>query len=87
VNLSANLAVGAETYQVQNVDGSFSSATESVITSWYISDGDINYLRTDSSQPTTQYTTAASAPIGRKTFVIAITRDNRGGSDAVVFAQ
>jgi hypothetical protein len=87
VNLSADLAVGAEAYQVQNQDGSFSNSTESVITSWYISDGDVNYLRTDSAQPTTQLTTAASAPSGRKTFVIAIARDNRGGSDAVIFSQ
>jgi hypothetical protein len=87
VQLQASVNVGAENYQVKSKDGSLFNQSESLFTSWFISDGELTYSRTDSNQSTTQLTAVSAAPSGRKTFVMAILRDNRGGSDAVVFSQ
>jgi hypothetical protein len=86
VKLTVGLDVGAETYQIKNQDGSLTSLTESITTSWFISDGDVKFLRTGANEET-EFTAPAAAVAGRKSFVIAITRDGRGGMDARIFSQ
>lgn len=83
-NLSASLDSGsAESFEVQNSDGSTTTKSEEVLVSWHVSDGTLKYIRTTGSD-TTDYESPSGAPSGRKIFVIAVARDERGGQSILV---
>lgn len=76
-------AIGTEAYQVMNADGSLTTRNETLITTWFVSDGSFKLIRTENIN-TTEYTAPLAYPSGRKAYVIALTRDERGGTAAVI---
>jgi hypothetical protein len=72
-------ATGAENYLTMATDGSFKQNTETLVTTWFISDGTLQYERTDGST-STQYSPASPLPSGHFQ-VIGVLRDGRGGED------
>lgn len=84
VNLSIAVgAIGAESYQVLKSDGTYDNRTENLVTSWFISDGEVKFLRTTSFD-STEYKGPEAAPTSRKAFIIALTRDERGGASVLI---
>jgi hypothetical protein len=74
----SSVVSGTESYQIQNVDSSYTNKTEDLTTSWFISDGELQYQRTTATT-TTEWKAPESAPSGRKSWVIAVVYDGRGG--------
>ena len=75
-------AASPESYTYKDSNGNLVSATESLSTTWFITDGEMKYYRT-SSGDTNTCKTPSSYPSGRKSAVIAVTRDTRGGIQIV----
>lgn len=72
-------SVGVESYSQMQADGSLKTGTEELSTTWFISDGSLKYYRTV-NLATNEYTGPSAAVAGRKSFIITVTRDGRGGS-------
>ncbi|MES2803143.1 MAG: hypothetical protein V4654_11665 [Bdellovibrionota bacterium] len=82
-SLSTNLSMGSfEPYSVKLSDGSLESRTEQITTTWFITDGETKYYRSvgTSSNP---FTNPSGAPSGRSFYLLAVTRDDRGGVSVV----
>jgi hypothetical protein len=75
-------AVGAETYLVQQADGSQSTRNEEILTTWFITDGELKSYRTTGADSNT-WTTPGALVSGRDTFLLALIRDGRGGLSVV----
>lgn len=83
VTLTASFSsTSAETYSYKDSTGSLISSTESLLTTWFITDGSMKYYRTSQGDSNT-YTTPSSYPSTRRSSVIAVTRDSRGGVHVV----
>lgn len=80
VNLSLTFTSGAESYQEQLVDGSQVTRTETLQTTWFITDGEVKFFRTLGSD-SNEFTPPSTLPVGRKASIVAVTRDGRGGID------
>ncbi len=79
LTLSLNLgSPAAETYSFQKSDGSTESRDEELLTTWFITDGTTRYFRTSGTETNT-WDAPAGLTSGRDTFIITLTRDNRGG--------
>jgi hypothetical protein len=79
VNFSVTLpASAAETYLVQQADGTQVSQTELLTTTWFVTDGGMDFYRTDAGG-VDLWTPPGSKPATRGMAVIAVTRDGRGG--------
>lgn len=71
-------ATVAESYRVQTDSGSFRTETEELITTWFITDGSLKYYRSvDTAE--NKFKAPDALPTTRDAFLIAITRDGRGG--------
>jgi len=68
----------AETYLVENSDGSTYSVTETLQATWFGSDGTFSYTRTNDGGTTT-YTAPSSYSTTRSSFIVCVLRDGRGG--------
>lgn len=71
-------AITSESFQVQTDDGSYRTDQEEVVTSWFATDGNLKYYRSVSTDENI-YTAPDALPSGRDTFLLAVTRDGRGG--------
>ncbi len=71
-------AVTTESYTVLNNRGESRTETESLTTTWFSTDGKFKYYRTVGNDSNT-FTGPSAAPTGRDAFLLAITRDGRGG--------
>lgn len=79
LNLSLSFgAVTNEAYPVLSSDGSSTTKTEDLTTTWFFTDGELKYFRTLNTD-SNDFTTPSSAVTGRDSILLAITRDNRGG--------
>ncbi len=79
VELSVSYPAGSvETYSSKKSDLSLVSATESLVTTWFRTDGELKFYRTIDGG-TNKYTPPPTAPAGRQALLIAVTRDDRGG--------
>lgn len=78
VNLTADLGAGSQESYEADTGTARTTRTESITTSWYISDGDLKFERTQASGAT-EWTPPGGAPGARNVLVIAVTRDDRGG--------
>lgn len=67
-----------EAYTYKLADGSLKSRQEELSTTWFISDGELKYYRTIGAE-TNQWTAPGTAPVGRDVYLLAVTRDGRGG--------
>lgn len=77
---AAPSSTSAETYQVQQSDGSFKSETESLITTWFYSDGTLDQFRTE-NEAGDAWTPPQPHPSGHSTVFVVVLRDGRGGED------
>ena len=79
-NLSVVSPAGAsETYQVMRPDGSLLTLTETLVNTFFISDGSTQFQRTFGSDENL-WTPPATKPSTRGGVVIVVTRDGRGGA-------
>ncbi len=69
---------GAESYQAMQADGSLTLRTEELVTTWLSSHGTLKYSRTLSNEATFWETPAAQSS-GADVYLLALTRDGRGG--------
>jgi hypothetical protein len=71
-------ASSAETYNRMKTDGSMTTVTEELTTTWFITDGLMKFYRT-SVADVNAYTTPESYPTTRSSFILVVVRDGRGG--------
>ncbi|HTG02381.1 MAG TPA: hypothetical protein VK654_17500 [Nitrospirota bacterium] len=71
-------ASSLETYQYMQPDGTLLTRTEQMLHSWFTTDGEFDYSRTDNG--TENKWSSAAKPSGRSAVIVVITRDGRGGS-------
>lgn len=74
--LTPQIGLGSESYQEMAADGSISTKNEVITVSWFLSEGNIQYTRTDGNSPN-QYT--PNQVPERPVLLIPIIRDDRGG--------
>jgi hypothetical protein len=68
-----------ESYPVMNADGSLTTQTETLETTWFQSDAtSFQFFRTVSAGEN-PWTPPGTAPVGRGMVILAVTRDGRGG--------
>jgi hypothetical protein len=72
-------ASSAETYQVMNTDGSFTTRTEELVTTWFVSDGLFDFIRTIGDSENS-WAPPESRPANRGIVILVVTRDGRGGA-------
>jgi hypothetical protein len=81
--LTAQFSSGSqESYGVTRSDGSTAVLTETLITTWFISDGSFDYTRTYDSDSNT-YTPPSSRPTEHNIIILGVARDGRGGEDVI----
>ncbi|OYZ11926.1 MAG: hypothetical protein B7Y39_19215 [Bdellovibrio sp. 28-41-41] len=68
-----------QVYTQKKDDGSSENKSEELTTTWFITDGVLKYFRS-TNQETNEYEAPASVPTTRKSFLISISRDSRGGA-------
>ncbi len=79
LNVTTDLTLAsAESYTINNLDGTSTVRTESLATTWFITDGKTKYFRSVGTASNV-YETPDAAPTGRSAYLIAMTRDDRGG--------
>lgn len=71
-------ATSKETFQRLFADGRSVSETEELQTTWFYSDGETKYFRTI-NEDTNSYKTPSVFPTSRASFIVVVSRDNRGG--------
>lgn len=77
--LSVTFGAGTpETYFEVQADGSIAAKEESLLTTWFISDGSVDQFRTVGAGEV-QYTPPAVQPTGRNVVFVIVIRDGRGG--------
>jgi len=81
LSLSVNNA-SLESYQFQDSNSVLTSFNESLLTSWHYTDGSSKFLRTVDSDEV-QFDALASSLSNRKSLLIAIIRDKRGGVQTI----
>ncbi len=67
-----------QTYTLKKEDGTAQSRSEDLTTTWFITDGSLKYFRS-SNQESNVYTAPDGVSPTRKSFLISISRDSRGG--------
>lgn len=67
-----------ESYQKMLASGELVSMQEEAMTTWFVTDGKMKYQRTIGAE-TNEYEGPSERPSSRPAFLIAITRDGRGG--------
>lgn len=68
-----------QVYTQKKDDGSTEDKFEDLTTTWFITDGTLKYFRS-SNQETNEYEPPTTVPTARKSFLISISRDSRGGA-------
>ncbi len=77
--LSISYAPSArEAYSLMASDGSLSNSSEELLTTFFVTDGKLKYIRTVNDQ-TTLYTPPTTAPTDHTALIVAVVRDSRGG--------
>jgi len=83
VNLTTDLSLtSAETYSSKNSSGELGTAVEQLVTTWFVTDGETKYYRSEGLEAD-EYTAPSAAPVGRSVYILAITHDDRGGVSLV----
>jgi len=72
-------ASSEETYQVMQRDGSLTTHSEEMITTWFVSDGEFDFSRTLGNSENS-WSPPAAKPAGRGVVLLVVTRDERGGA-------
>jgi hypothetical protein len=82
-------SLGAESYSLLGTDGTPRALQETLTTTWFISDGSMEFYRTTGADPDS-WTPPAEQPknaagSARGVFFVVVTRDGRGGEDFDIF--
>jgi hypothetical protein len=72
----------AEVYTTKNAQLEFVTQTEKLTTTWFVTDGTTKYYRS-SGVNANEFTAPDQAPSGRSFYLLAVTRDERGGLSVV----
>jgi hypothetical protein len=72
-------AASSETYRVMQRDGSFTTRTEELVNTWFVSDGTFDFIRTIGNSENS-WTPPEAKPAGRGMVILVVTRDGRGGA-------
>jgi hypothetical protein len=67
-----------ESYSLKSNDGTLKNYSEELITTWFITDGEAQFARS-LFQDANLYTGPSLAPVGRSAYILAVTKDARGG--------
>lgn len=67
-----------ENYTSMKDDGTTQTKSEELTTTWFITDGSLKFFRS-TNQDVNEFTAPESVPTTRKSFLISISRDSRGG--------
>jgi hypothetical protein len=79
-NFRATSSAGStETFQVMQRDGSFTTRTEELVNTWFVSDGTFDFIRTTGNSENS-WTPPETKPAGRGMVILVVTRDGRGGA-------
>ena len=79
VTVTSNLSSSsAENYSTKDTSGNLKNYTEELAVTWFITDGVTKFYRSEVNQGN-KYDGPVSAPAGRKGYIFAVARDNRGG--------
>lgn len=68
-----------QVYTLKKDDGSIENKSEEMTTTWFITDGALKYFRS-TNQDSNEYQAPPTVPTTRKSFLISISRDSRGGA-------
>lgn len=69
----------SESYAVAQPDGSLLTRTEQMLHTWFVTDGEFDYNRTDNGTEN-KWSPPGARPSGRSAAIVVVTRDGRGGS-------
>jgi hypothetical protein len=72
-----------ESYQKMQASGEFMSLNEEAVTTWFVTDGKMSFQRTIGLD-TNEFQVEGPSPSGRPAFLIAVTRDGRGGVHHII---
>ena len=72
-----------EAYSIKTDDLTLQSAQEQLLTTWFITDGELEFYRTLNADKTA-YTPPGAPPSGRSALLVGVTRDGRGGVSVAV---
>jgi hypothetical protein len=72
-----------EAYQKMNNELQLTDQVEDLVTTWFITDGKVNYQRTTGFD-SNSYEGPSAMPSGRPSYMIGVVRDGRGGSDYII---
>lgn len=68
-----------QAYTLIKDDDSTETRTEELTTTWFITDGELKYFRSI-NQDVNEFTAPEQVPATRKSFLISVSRDSRGGA-------
>ncbi len=72
-----------ESFELMRNDLSIQTRTEELLTTWFITDGEVEFFRTLNAD-TTKYTPPTAAPSGRQPLIVGVTRDSRDAVTVIV---
>lgn len=72
----------AETFDVMLENGTLRSEQEELLTTWFITDGEVAAPRTLGTK-SVEYDGPSTAPTGRDAYIFAVMRDGRGGATVI----
>lgn len=81
-NLTPSFSVNPEAYQIMGADGSFAPHSETYSSTWFYTDGTMEFQRTTNTDEN-QWTPARAA--GRGAAIVFVSHDGRGGEDYQIF--
>ncbi|MGK5087060.1 hypothetical protein WDW86_05840 [Bdellovibrionota bacterium FG-2] len=80
LKVDAALTSGVESYDVLTSSGGSKTLQETLITTWFLSDGTVNHFRTVGADEVS-YTPPEVLPTAHSVVLVAVIRDGRGGED------
>lgn len=84
LTLGISYTAAGESYQLMQPDGTLTTQTETLDTTWFYSDGSTEYDRTVNTD-SNQWTPPDSHPSGRAAVLGVVTHDGRGGEDYQIY--
>jgi hypothetical protein len=83
LSLSTDLSLtSAENYNLKNLKGELVNQVENLTTTWFVTDGETKFYRSNGVS-TNEFTAPDQAPANRSFYLLAISRDDRGGVSLV----
>jgi hypothetical protein len=81
-SVAVNLSGSTQTYKLMISDGSTVDKSEEYVTTWFVTDGEMKYIRSVNGQ-SNEFKASDTWPTSRTAQLIAVTHDERGGVTVV----